>query len=474
MDASKKVLAVLLTASMMLGVIAVLDTQSPASEGAVGGGALVVTNGGDSGAGSLREAIAAAVDGDTIRFDPSVAAVTLTSGGISFSQSDLTIDGGGGVTIQRAGGSAFRLLDSTAPTGTLTLMGLTLKNGDAGSGDGGGVRVTADAALVDCVLAGNSAGNGGGAYAGGSLALMNCGFEGNTASYGAAYAGSVAADNTTFFSNTITGTVGETGVAVATGAAALRHCTFTDNRQATPPDNVYNVYAGSVTAENCLMTADLLKDNSNVPLGGANLLGTGTDDYAAWFGGNALTSGFIMPLPGVAGGAAAIPGLERDAAGNLRASAGCLFGAVDWTAKSWVVTNSNDSGAGSLRQSVADANADTGAEDWRVVRFADVNTSTGGSAFDIVTGSEIMFSKDVMVYGRLGPDGGPEVTVDATYKTWRVFNQVDSGSSYYYGLGIKNGRTTGSNSGGGIHSNSNVTALHCAFDGNRTGSTGGG
>ncbi|MCL2032748.1 MAG: Ig-like domain repeat protein [Methanomassiliicoccaceae archaeon] len=464
--------AVMLIILMLFTATAMLGLPSPMAEGAGAGNALVVTNGNDAGDGSLRAALTAAEDGDTIRFDPSVTAVTLTSGEILFDLPDITIDGGAGVTIQRIGASSFRLLNSTAPAGTLTLKGLTIENG-AASGDGGGVRAVADAVLTNCIFTGNTATSGGGIYAGGSITLINCGFADNSSLYGTVYSDNVIADNTTFFANSIASPGTETGVVDAGVSAVLRHCTFTCNEQVN--NNVYNVYAGSsVSADNCLMTEDLLKGNCNLPLGGSNLLGTGTDDYAAWFGNNTFTFGYIMPLSGIAGGAAVITGHERDAAGNLRASANCLFGAVNWTAKSWIVTNSSDGGAGSLRQCVTDADNDGGAENWRVVYFDSHDSSTGGSTFNIQTGSEIIFSKDIVIYGRLGIDGAPEITVDATYKTWRVFNQIDSGSSQYFGLAIKNGRTTGSNSGGGIHSNGNVTAQNCDFDGNRTGSTGGG
>src|SRR6516162_10061359 len=57
---------------------------------------LTVLNNADTGAGSLRAAIAAAQSGDTIVFDPSLrnAVITLGSGPLTLS-SNLTIDGPG-------------------------------------------------------------------------------------------------------------------------------------------------------------------------------------------------------------------------------------------------------------------------------------------------------------------------------------------------------------------------------------------
>src|ERR1700757_3221543 len=48
---------------------------------------ITVTNGNDSGPGSLRQALADANDGDTINFDPSVNIVTLTSTELAIAKS---------------------------------------------------------------------------------------------------------------------------------------------------------------------------------------------------------------------------------------------------------------------------------------------------------------------------------------------------------------------------------------------------
>lgn len=57
-----------------------------------------VTTTADSGTGSLRDAISLAGPGDTIDFDPSVTAISLTSGELLVDKA-LTINGGGTVTI---------------------------------------------------------------------------------------------------------------------------------------------------------------------------------------------------------------------------------------------------------------------------------------------------------------------------------------------------------------------------------------
>jgi hypothetical protein len=62
---------------------------------------ITVTNGNDSGPGSLRQAIADAQHGDTIDFDPSVNSVTLTTAEIAISKSITVSAGSNMVTLRR-------------------------------------------------------------------------------------------------------------------------------------------------------------------------------------------------------------------------------------------------------------------------------------------------------------------------------------------------------------------------------------
>jgi|GEM_PF-2649457 len=86
---------------------------------------IVVTNGNNSGAGSLRQAIADIPSGGTITFAASVNTVNLTSE-IDVNKS-LTIDGCPGVTID--GGNSTRLLFFKTGNYTANLNHLTLQNG---------------------------------------------------------------------------------------------------------------------------------------------------------------------------------------------------------------------------------------------------------------------------------------------------------------------------------------------------------
>ena len=97
--------------------------------------AATVTTTADSGNGSLRAAIAAAVPGETINFTVS-GTITLTTGELLVNK-NLTVSGPGAanLTIERSAASGtadFRLFN--IDSGIVTLSGLTIRNGRADEG----------------------------------------------------------------------------------------------------------------------------------------------------------------------------------------------------------------------------------------------------------------------------------------------------------------------------------------------------
>lgn len=164
---------------------------------------LTVTSAADSGAGSLRTAVAAAASGDTIVFDCAAlgcpTTITLSSQGnnqgfpgptaLAVSGKSITIQGpasGGGVTLQAAPGntSATSLRHFFVDTGAaLTLQNLTLAGGKAIGGNGG----------IGSDGGGGGAGLGGSIFSQGDLSLSGVSFSGNAASGGSGVDGDQSA-----------------------------------------------------------------------------------------------------------------------------------------------------------------------------------------------------------------------------------------------------------------------------------------
>jgi hypothetical protein len=136
---------------------------------------------------TLRGALANASPGDTIVFSPAVIGQTiaLMHGELTVGQ-DLTILGPG-VTV--SGSHASRVFDITSPGAHVTIIGLTIADGQALSG--GGIYNRGSLNLNDCALVNNTAqgdngtlqggGFGGGIYSSGTLLLANSTLSGNQA-----------------------------------------------------------------------------------------------------------------------------------------------------------------------------------------------------------------------------------------------------------------------------------------------------
>jgi hypothetical protein len=170
---------------------------------------LTVLNLNDHGAGSLREKLARAQDGDTIAFDEALSGgtITLTSGELRVSQS-VAIQGPGADLLSISGDHASRVFE-ILPEVDAAISGLTVTNGLAnapGSGvnlvGGGGLFVapTATLTLTGSVVTGNIgnstsatagtprlvAGTGGGIFNAGTLTLIDDLISNNTANTGSA------------------------------------------------------------------------------------------------------------------------------------------------------------------------------------------------------------------------------------------------------------------------------------------------
>ncbi len=179
---------------------------------------ITVTNISDSGPGSLRQALVDANDGDIINFAVT-GTISLTSGELLVDKS-VTISGSGTGTLAVDGDFTSRVLH-IASGKTVSISGLTLTNGSAGSENGGeilndhailtmdscAVRNSGDSSRGGGIYNDGSAGSGaltilnstvslnGASYAGGgiyndadnggnaTLTIMNSTIDGNTAAY---------------------------------------------------------------------------------------------------------------------------------------------------------------------------------------------------------------------------------------------------------------------------------------------------
>jgi hypothetical protein len=133
---------------------------------------ITVTNGNDSGPGSLRQALTDANDADTIVFAVT-GTIGLTSGGLLVAK-NITISGPGSNQLSIDGNQAV-LVFGIFPGKTATISGLTIRNAEAGAGvwnEQGTLTVS------NCAVTGNS-------YEGlfndeGTLNVNNCVISGNS------------------------------------------------------------------------------------------------------------------------------------------------------------------------------------------------------------------------------------------------------------------------------------------------------
>jgi len=294
--------------------------------------ATVVTNGNDSGAGSLRQIIADACPGSTITFAGGVTSVGLTTAQLLINK-NLIIDGGAGVTVTRVDGSPDFRIVGVAPGNTATLDSLTMTNGRANVGgvirnqgnltvrdalisggnvgaDGGGIyNDNAVLQVIDSTISGNTAANGGGGIVtvgfsvAASATLTNTSIINNRAGFGAGIANQGAVltmTNCTIADNEAT-TADPTGdgsglanfaVAFAT-TATLVNCTFNGNRQTsagTPTAD--DVYSGNFGTQSTVTL-------KNTILGGS--ASTATPNLRTYDGGIITSQGNNLSTDGGAG-----------------------------------------------------------------------------------------------------------------------------------------------------------------------------
>ncbi len=285
----------------------------------VGSAGCQVTTNADSGAGSLRAAVAAASPGDTICFAPALSGQTITLASEIVLAKNLTISSAGAITIN--GNNATRLF-SVGGGAQVTLNHLILRGGKAPQTEGGAaIRNAGILTVRSSILTANTSNfSGGGIYNAQTLIVENSTFSANsTSGSGGAISnsGQLTVQNSTFTGNSASGQ----GGAISTFTSTL-------------PTIKASVFSAN--------TPNNVSTNGSAPNGGFNVssdasLGAGqpTDINNAGPQTQAIQADGTAPLldTSAAIGRVSDPTLcaNPDLAGTARLPAPCDAGALEFT-----------------------------------------------------------------------------------------------------------------------------------------------
>ncbi len=243
---------------------------------------VTVTNANDSGAGSLRDAIATAMPGDTIVFSLTLPATITLSGQLEITKS-LSISGPGASLLTISGNNVTRTFSIMLAT-PLKLSNVTIAKGNAGVAAGGGIHNDGLLTVTNAIFYSNTATiDGGSIHNDGSLWVSDSTFSNNsvigTGTLGSSCVGgggicslNAAAIilNSTFSRNVASGaTSGGGGFANVGGPAMITNSTFYSNSAG---------YGGGIANANVAITVtnSTLSNNGASGNGGAILTGGGT------------------------------------------------------------------------------------------------------------------------------------------------------------------------------------------------------
>ena len=289
--------------------------QAPAPEQPAGialAVTITVTNLTDSGAGSLRQAIADAAPDDTITFDSSISGGTIHLASTLTLSNNVTIDGSvldspitisgdtdnngtrdvrvfyinpgvtailKGLTITKGYASGYNDGGGIYNYGTLTVTNSTLSGNSSAGWLGGGIYNPGTLTVTNSIFSGNLANvDGGGIYNTGTLTVTNSTFSGNwTERYGGGIAnyGVLTVTNSTFSGNSAD--YGGGGIANYNGALTVTNSTFSYN-SATYGGGIFNnsaYYGGGMFTYGTLNYTNTILANST---SGGDCVNNGTID----------------------------------------------------------------------------------------------------------------------------------------------------------------------------------------------------
>ena len=233
-----------------------------------------MTNTNDSGAGSLRQAIADAAAGDTITIDSILNGLNITLASTLTLSKNVTIDGSGlSSQITLSGNNNVEVFYVNNGV-SATLSSLNIVHGQGSSSGGGGVYNAGTLTVNNSTFSGNSAlGLGGAIRNYGTLIVNNSTFSGNSG-YGSgaiSNPGTATIQNSTFSGNSdISVSYGGGGAIRSAGSLTIVNSTFSGN-------SANGGNGGAINAGNLTLINDTFSGNSSkTGGGGVSITGTAT------------------------------------------------------------------------------------------------------------------------------------------------------------------------------------------------------
>ena len=430
-----------------------------AAAGTAPAATFTVTNTLDSGAGSLRAAIAAAntaAGADTITFNLTgcPCAITLASP-LNVTQA-LTITGPGMTQLALSGANSVQVI--AASGGPLAISDLTIRNGKSAT-NGGGVSSASDLSLTRVTLQSNVAAQyGGGVFGGAKVTITDSVFVANSATAfdggGAYVTGSLVVSGSQFLFN-VTATskgYGGGGALIAFGPSDISNSVFGNNTSADWGGAVYLADFGAAGAQTTQLTNVQFQSNvANSGGGGGGFFWFGTllsnvsftDNYASYRGGGAY-AGYAGNYPVTVSGGQMLR--------NSGAGGGGLYSDSDLVVDGTLLdsnTSRNGNGGGAWTPGNA------------TVTNATITHNTvtmGGNSGGFDTGASISLSASLVADNRTltGGGGGTGAGGNATITNVQYLRNNAAGD------------------GGGLLSFGTVHATGSTFTDNTAGNLGGG
>src|SRR5256884_367322 len=368
---------------------------------------------------------------------------------------------------------------------TVTIEGLRISNGSVLNGFGGGILNFESTLTVNsCALAGNSAlgqpGLGGGIFSSGSggggaasLTITNSVFSGNGAPTGGAVAndGASGMASLTISNSTLSGNSAKGIFSDGTASITITNSTLSENAAAN-----ISMLSGMLDIANTIVKA--ASSGVNLDIGklatvtshGYNLSSDDAGGFLTGPGDQINTAPLLGPLQDNGGPTlthALLPGSPAIDAGDPKFTPPPFFdqrgpgyprvvngridkGSFEVQPHGPVVTNTNDSGPGSLRDALA------GANDGDTITFA-VTGAIG------LTSGELVINKNITISG---PGADLLAVSRAAKASFRIFHVMLGHTVTIEGLRISNGSVLNGFGGGILNFESTLTVNSCALAGN--------